>query len=152
MKHTMTKKRSGYIAEKAEKILAEFAKSEGLILTYDSGSYSDEKFTMRLSFACINEDGIPAEFAKKAVRMGLSPSDYGRVFTVNGRDFRLVGLKSRAPKFPLVAESCDASKQLFCFTRKSLPTDDNIDQPRNDAASIAEAMDVLRSENGWVSK
>jgi hypothetical protein len=55
-------------------------------------------------------DASGKEFQKYAAMFGLTPTDLGREFKNGGQTFRITGLKSRSPKFPVLAENVRTGK------------------------------------------
>lgn len=81
------------------------AEKHGLDISVVSGSFSSAAYKCRLSFAVKGANGIPADFARNAERLGLDPNCYGKTFTTfRGGTFRITGLNLRRRKYPVSAE------------------------------------------------
>ena len=103
----MTRKNMNLIDGDVEAALQKVAEERGLTLKKERGSFNPTAgtYTIKWTFVVQTEDGIPADFAANARYFGLSADDYGREFsTYNGR-FKIVGIKPRNRKYPIIAES-----------------------------------------------
>jgi hypothetical protein len=60
------------------------------------------------------------KFEKAASAFGLSYDDYGRVFSVRGRDYELIALRTRSPKRPYIGREISTGRE-FSFTISVLP-------------------------------
>lgn len=68
-------------------------------------SFSPSEATIKLSaFAEGAEEAAKAEWDMYCHRFDMSPSDFGREFTSRGTRYKIVGLKTGRPKFPIMAE------------------------------------------------
>ena len=82
----------------------EFTEATGLKAEVGSGTYSDVSVTFKVTLSIEGYDAGRSNFERCCEAFDLSASDYGREFTVAGRTYKLVGLKPRSPKFPIVGE------------------------------------------------
>ncbi len=84
-------------------VLTDALAEHGLSVNIGNISYSDNDFHCKLNVSCgSNEDAAKREFEKNAFSVGLKPDDYGRDFSFNGKMFKLIGIKPRSTKYPLV--------------------------------------------------
>jgi hypothetical protein len=102
----MTSKKVRRLAELAELALKTLAKQEGVLIKYESGSFREDigQFTAKFSFTCMQENGVPTDFAKRAPRFGLTADHYGATFMAQGKAYSLVDISERAPKYPMIGE------------------------------------------------
>tara|TARA_Y100001963_G_C6512362_1_gene322708 strand:+ start:237 stop:575 length:339 start_codon:yes stop_codon:yes gene_type:complete len=72
------------------------------------GSYTDSSVTYRIEF--VEEKD---EFSSNAFLYGLKPEDYGKTFKHGNKVWKLVGFKSRSPKYAYICEDQDGNKSAF---------------------------------------
>ena len=82
------------------------------------GSMSFTESSCRGKFECFETksdgtvyDPSKEDFINRAKQYGLSPKDLGKTFTHNGELFKITGLKSSRPKFPISAENVVTQKR-----------------------------------------
>lgn len=100
--------------------LAEIAAKNKLEITVGRGSYTDNSVNFKLEIAELGTNGeSPAvkDFDRYAGLFGLKPEDFGVMFTYGGRQFKLVEICPRRPKFPFVGEDITTNKR-FKFGRE----------------------------------
>jgi ribulose-5-phosphate 4-epimerase/fuculose-1-phosphate aldolase len=86
--------------------LTKFAQAHGLdSASVGNISYSSTSFTAKIEFMLA--DAEETEFARHAALVGLRPEDYGRLITVDGREFRVVGVDPRCRKYPVTVRCSD---------------------------------------------
>ena len=78
---------------------------------YKSASFARDgaNGTLKFEMATVTSDGdvlTPEAQAFKTLahKYGFEPEDLGTVFRYQGTDYRITGLKTRRPKFPISAE------------------------------------------------
>jgi hypothetical protein len=105
------------ITDECGKALEAIAVKYGLKLDRKNCSYMVDEMPVayRLLTVTPDENGNALdadgkEFRKYAAMFGLKPADLGREFTSRGEKFRICGLKSRSPKFPVLAENIRTGK------------------------------------------
>jgi hypothetical protein len=96
--------------EDFEKAIASFAKRTGVAMKLGSASYNESSVTYKLE-VCIADtaSGMSSEEALgrksldlEGVFFGLTGDDYGRTWkSWDGQTYRLVGIKSSRPKYPV---------------------------------------------------
>lgn len=74
-----------------------------------------EQMDMSVQFTTCNTARL--EFELHASSYGLQASDFGKVFTSNGKPFRITGVETTRRRFPIMAESNGKS---MCFTSESV--------------------------------
>lgn len=94
-----------------EKALKEVERKHGIDLSLGSGSFDSSSFTVKL-VATILSGGMSLEETnfKKAVKSvghiyKLTEEDYLKQFDYNGETFEIVGINTRAPKYPILARN-----------------------------------------------
>ena len=92
--------------------LAELGESEGLTLETSNIRYTGTTFTIKVEGTVAGNADEAARIQFKAALdkkpfmfAGLTADDYGKEFSAYGETYRLVGLKPRSPKYPLVVET-----------------------------------------------
>lgn len=95
----------------AMKALERVAAEHGVRITQAPGRFARDgsNATIKFELAAITTSGEVLSkdaqaFKTHAERYGLSPDDLGGTFTHQGEQFRIVGLRTRRPKFPISAE------------------------------------------------
>jgi hypothetical protein len=102
------------------------AKAQGLVVV-DGGPLEMDPWS---GFEFGVKVGIPApdgtvfdpeqvKFALLARKYGLSPDDYGREFSTGRETFRIVGIETRRPKYPINVERIP-DRQGFKFTAENV--------------------------------
>jgi hypothetical protein len=111
----------------AEKALAEIAGRFGIKATYKGGNFATDGSNATLKFEIAAPDATTGGFASReaqdfrrmAARYGFEPEDLGNAFTVRGERYRITGLKTRRPKFPVSAERLSDGR-LFKFAAETV--------------------------------
>lgn len=80
--------------------LKQVAEKHGVEIECGNISYTDFNFTMQLKVVKNDGyvDGKRGVFEQECILFGFRPEDYNREFTVNGKQFRLVGFNLKSPK------------------------------------------------------
>jgi len=89
--------------------LLELSEKYGIEIKTGSASFSNTNVTFKLELATVGSDGEVNtkemdDFRHNAWRFGLSEDDLGKEFTHRGNRYRVVGMKPRSPKYPIIAE------------------------------------------------
>jgi hypothetical protein len=102
--------------------LAEIGNEFGIVLSIGGMSYSATEVTTRLTVRTVNTDikagesikeaSERSEFSLYAKRFGLKAEDFGKVVTVDSKQFRIVGIKPKSRKFPILGEDV-VSKTVY---------------------------------------
>jgi len=104
-----------------EQALAGLAEQRGVQFQVGGASFDTSNVRFTLEAAVIGEDGQAetrerGDFKRHAWQFGLKPGDLDRVITWQGRrgvdQYRLIGLRMRAPKFPILAVRLSDSKEV----------------------------------------
>jgi hypothetical protein len=108
----------------AIKALEGIAAEHGLSIRPGRHSFNDANANLKFTLSDITSSGEvltpEAEaFKLQAARFGLSPDDLYGTFTFQGEQFRITGLKTRRPKFPISAEKVSTGR-AHKFTESSL--------------------------------
>ena len=116
------------LLDEAEEVLGKIAMKHGIIVSRKSCTYDPVKGEVPVAFKFViarrGEDGkaidpMEADFKRLATYFGLEPSDYGREFDTFNGTYRLTGIKTRAKKYPFIAEDVVTGK-LFKFGRQQI--------------------------------
>lgn len=100
------------LATDMEAALQDVAKRHGLVLSRAGGKFSSGTFTPKFSFSTVvltpipgTDDalGVPASFARQAYSIGLKPSDYGKTFSIGGKQYRITDINTRRSAYPVSA-------------------------------------------------
>jgi hypothetical protein len=96
--------------EEFEKAVAAFSKKQGIVIKLGGIRFNETSFTGKLEVILADtSSGMSAEEAMgrnsldlEGVFFGLKPEDYGRTWkSWDGATYRLVGVKSSRPKYPI---------------------------------------------------
>ncbi len=101
------------VADEAMAALQEVATRHGLTLKREGGRFDTGSFTLKTTFVCTTEGGIPADWARNAKLLGLEPSDFGKSFVSRGQTYTICGVKIRARKYPVLAKKADGGIYKF---------------------------------------
>ena len=102
-----------------EKAVEAFAKTSGVAITLGAIRYNETSFNSKIEVVIADTaSGMSAKEALgrkqldlEGVFFGLTAKDYGRTFrNYDGELFRLTGVKSNRPKYPIIAESVRTGK------------------------------------------
>lgn len=107
------------IAEALEKAAKEVADEMGLDVRLAGGRFDPDVGTLteRVEFSLAGAE--EKEFGMNAPLFELTAEDYGKEFSSRGERYRLVGLSTRRPKYPVVGERVRDGKK-FKFTESSI--------------------------------
>lgn len=97
-----------------EQALQSVAQKHNVEIKAGSISYSDNSFTCKLEVKQKEVDGQPfeqVEFEKCCILYGLTPEDYLRKFTSNGKTFEIYGFNHKAHKMPILARCLTDGKE-----------------------------------------
>jgi hypothetical protein len=87
------------------------AKKHGVTIAQKAGSYARDgsNATLKFEIATIGNDGqaqtkAAQAFKRDAARFGIDPEALGTTFTSRGVEYRITGLNTRRPKYPISAD------------------------------------------------
>lgn len=86
-----------------EDALADLAEEHGLKIEMKGGRYDPQVGTYEPKITLSIDGAEEREFGLVSSAFGLKPGDYGARFDYNGSTFRLTGLSTRRPKYPVIA-------------------------------------------------
>lgn len=108
------------LRSKLETALSEFADETGVNVKVGSASYTADYVDFKVNVAIKGVDREKKDFEHYAPFFGLKHSHYQTVFTTGRGDrFKLIGLKPRAPKFPVLGRRV-SDGEVFKFRRNVL--------------------------------
>lgn len=107
------------IREAVSENLAEILDELGLKLTFKSGTYSHNKFGLKVEFVLADADPAKDDFEFLARSYGVKPTDYGMGITINGERYKLTGINTKASRYPFNAERLRDGKS-YKFTESSV--------------------------------
>jgi hypothetical protein len=109
------------ISADAKIALEMVAEQFGLQLKRGRGQYdpTNGTFTMKWTFVCETEDGIPADFIGYAHRYGLTAEDFGREFNTHNGTYSICGISPRSRKYPILAK-CARTGKTYKFTSSAV--------------------------------
>lgn len=93
----------------AQEALEKVASKHGVSVSYKGARFSSANATIKFEIATVGRGGEVntrevESFKRSARRYGFEPEDLGSEFTVRGETFKIVGLNTRAHKYPIVGE------------------------------------------------
>jgi hypothetical protein len=85
-----------------EKVAADY----GVAIKQGGSRFTDTNANIKFELSAITSSGEvqtpeAQEFKRSAARFGLHPDDLGGTFTSQGTQYRITGLKTRRPKYPV---------------------------------------------------
>lgn len=103
-------------------VFADIEKKFGVKVGFGSASYTDSNVSFKLEINEVASDGTVMNreadaFKQLAPFYGLEASDFGRTFQMHGKTFKVVGLKSRAQKMPIL---CEADGKRYKFDARTV--------------------------------
>ncbi len=84
--------------------LIDLGLKHGLKINAGNASFTDNSVTFKVECLIAGFDKGKDEFERSAFLFNLSQADYGKDFSYGGRQYKLVGLKPRSPKYPIIGE------------------------------------------------
>jgi hypothetical protein len=82
-----------------------------------NGSFTENNITFKLEVSAIKNGEVLSreaeDFKMFATVYGLKAEDFGKSFKSNGHTFKIVGLKPKSGKYPVLAEREDGRKFKF---------------------------------------
>lgn len=84
--------------------LADLGKKHGLIIKAGSASYTDNSVTFKVECLIAGFDQAKDNFERHAFMFDLTDDQFGAFFRYGKRTYKLVGLKPRSPKYPIIGE------------------------------------------------
>lgn len=94
-----------------DKVLSSYGMNNGMDFQVGRISYTDKyaNISMKVYLSGNNVDGAESEFNDIASRMGIPKEWYKKRVSIKNKMYTIVGLNSRAKKFPVVLEGDDGS-------------------------------------------
>lgn len=112
------------LQQEIDAALATVAKKNGIVLSMGNIKFSGEEFHAKLEAAVTSTNSAGLSMAEMKMKKeledygrlyGLTGKEYGKTFFSNGRTYKVVGLKTSHPKFPIIGQDVKTGKQ-FKFT------------------------------------
>ena len=105
------------VAAQFEKALQAVAQDLGVSVRYRGGQFSDAVYTMKIEVGVMAGDGDPwtrerENLFRLGELIGIPKHKIGAVFTLSGVEYRLTGMRTRAGRFPLIAERTDDGRRF----------------------------------------
>lgn len=90
----------------ARRVLEAVAAKHGIAIAVKGGTYTGTNFRFSLEFATIASDGVvmskdARNFLANSRTFGIEPSALGKIITLKGDEYRIVGLNTRSVKRPI---------------------------------------------------
>jgi len=103
------------VGKQVENELQEWATKNGITVRKAGGKFSSNEYTMKITFNVKDENGevqtnAMRDFKQLASMYGLKESDFHETFISNGTSYRIMGLESRAYKYPIQVERVSDKK------------------------------------------
>jgi hypothetical protein len=96
----------------------------GLTIQLGNIRYSEDDFRMQVKAFATGKGNVAdpkeaarIEFEKYAHRFGLIESDFGKKFTVGTITYTICGIKPRAKRYPVIAETAKGTRYKFAASR-----------------------------------
>lgn len=105
------------VQARIQNLLKDLEEETGLEVKIDKMRFSSGSVSMNVNAGLgvdIGETAMGRQFKMLASRYGLAPEDLGKNFMINGTLFKITGLKTTRPKFPVEGERvCDGQPYKF---------------------------------------
>jgi hypothetical protein len=121
----LTNKQFDSFRKETEQAMQQIAEKYGVNIHCGKIKYSDIKFDLTITASKKEVNGKSVEqieFEKVATLYGFVPNDFGKSFTWKGNTYRIVGIKTRASKMPIICECTDGKRYKFAEDVKKLIT------------------------------
>jgi len=93
-----------FLREQLDEALSAMALPLGLTAKAGSARYDGNTVDFKVTLALAGHDANRTEFDRCCIAFGLTPEDYGKEFQFRRKTWKLVGIKIRASKYPIIAE------------------------------------------------
>lgn len=115
----MDKPTARNLSEALKTFLEPFEEENDVKVTIGSGKFDTTTLTLKVELAELAESGEALtrsanEFKTLASHYGLAPDDLGREFKDGIRTYKIIGLKPRSTRYPIIAESL-SDKRRYKF-------------------------------------
>lgn len=95
----------------------------GMSIDLGSCRFRTHEASFKLKLSILTEDGVDQgaidNFMRYALYRGFDKEDFGKDFTKDGRQFKIVGWTNRRHKYPVDVKEV-ATAQPYCFTPASV--------------------------------
>ena len=103
------------MAQEIVEAVQAIAKKHGVSIRKGRGKYTPETWTCKLEVSVLNTSGEAmtkerTELEQYGAGIGLKDA-YGKVFTVQGKRFKVIGLSMSRPKYPVIGEEVGTGKR-----------------------------------------
>jgi len=97
------------LRQQLEAHLKTLADNLDLNIQVGRATFTPNNVTFKMEIAKINNDGVVVnravtDFERCALLYGLKPDDLNRTFVMDGKTYKIVGLKTRRSKYPILCE------------------------------------------------
>ena len=114
----MDKAEVGIIRSELNTILAKYGEEKGIQFEIGSISYSSTGFTTKLNATTgeSKEEADQVNWGKNCWAVGLDRNDFGKHIEYDRDVYKLVGIKPRSTKYPIVVQNVRTGKR-YKFTK-----------------------------------
>lgn len=116
---TIGKREAKVISEAIAQALESVEQELGVKIEVGGGTFDPTVGTFKPKITVSVDGAAKNAFAQDAAYFKLTADDYEREFTSHGKTYKLVGVKPRSPKYPLIGEAADGRQ--YKFTDAILP-------------------------------
>lgn len=108
------------LRDELEKELIDLANRLGIRIKVGAGSFTESNVIFKVECAVIDQNGeaqskTAQDFIRWCGEFGLAPTDLHRTFTMTGKQYKIVGLRIRSRKYPVLCET-PGNKRQTCFS------------------------------------
>jgi hypothetical protein len=105
------------ISNEIEAAVQVVAQAHGIVIKRGAASYTDSNFSLALKISTIGEGGVVQsqerlDFLSMAHFYGLKAEDIDQEFNYAGDRYKVVGLKRKSTKFPILVEKIATGKRF----------------------------------------
>jgi len=104
-----TRKNLKEIRADIDEALVGVGEKYGIELSAKNASFTPNTCTFKLELGVVGSDGVTSSKEAESYKVnaglfGLDPNWLGETFTANGKTFKVIGLNTRAKKYPVVVQ------------------------------------------------
>lgn len=119
---TIGKAEAKQIGEATTAALQEVAERFGLTVQFKGGRYDPTVGTYKPKIEFHAAGSARKSFEEKAWQVGLKPDDFEKTFASRGEFFQIVGINTRAHRFPIIASKVGQPDRRFKFPEETVRT------------------------------
>ena len=119
----MDKKKAQNIAKAIKAAISGVESEFGVSIAIDGGRFDENTFSPRVNISDVESGGTVVTKELADLRI-LYPKLEGKEIALNGQNFKVIGYRRSAPKYPFIVESLSGdNRRLVCSMETVMPRD-----------------------------